>query len=161
MIHGTSRTTQLDALSTTTEVLKDEPLDWGLGLLARLLVLLSIYLLVVEVRLPASLTGEVEASYVKVEEELDDEDPPTILEICVYVAIYMAAAIGIVYLNAYILTQWPWAATLTMLQMVFCSIAARICVLGGLADPTSVGMTWRLYVKIVIPLAVVLLLFIW
>ena len=32
-------------------------------------------------------------------------------------------------------------------------MAARICVLGGLADPTSVGMTWRLYVKIVIPLA--------
>ena len=153
MIHGTSRTTELDALTTTAEVLKDEPLDWGLGLLARLLVLLSIYLLVVEVRLPASMTGEVEASYVKVEEEQDDEEPPTILEICVYVAIYMAAAIGIVYLNAYILTQWPWAATLTMLQMVFCSIAARICVLGGLADPTTVGMTWRLYVKIVIPLA--------
>ena len=32
MIHGTSRTTELDALTTTTEVLKDEPLDWGLGL---------------------------------------------------------------------------------------------------------------------------------
>ena len=79
MIHGTSRTTELDALTTTTEVLKDEPLDWGLGLLARLLVLLSIYLLVVEVRLPASVTGEVEASYVKVEEEQDDEEPPSIL----------------------------------------------------------------------------------
>ena len=118
-----------------------------------MLVLLSIYLLVVEVRLPASVTGEVEAAYVKVEEEIDDEEPPSILEIGVYVTIYMAAAIGIVYLNAYILTQWPWAATLTMLQMVFCSIAARICVLGGLADPTSVGMTWRLYIKIVIPLA--------
>ena len=60
----------------------------------------------------------------------------------------MSAAIGIVYLNAYILTQWPWAATLTMLQMLFCSIAARGCVFAGLSDPAKVGMTPRHYMTI-------------
>ena len=70
------------------------------------------------------------------------------LESAVMIAIYMSAAIGIVYLNAYILTRWPWAATLTMIQMLFCSVAARGCVLAGLSDPTKVGMTPRLYVTI-------------
>lgn len=149
--HRSQHPTALNALSTTTEVLKAEPLDWSLGLLARLLVLLAVYLLVVEVRLPAWMTGE-EPTYVKVDEE-DEEAPPTMVEVATYVFIYMAAAIGIVYLNAYILTQWPWAATLTMLQMVFCSLAARGCVLVGLAEPDKVGMTWAVYGKVIVPLS--------
>lgn len=149
--HRSQHPTALNALSTTTEVLKAEPLDWSLGLLARLLVLLAVHLLVVEVRLPAWMTGE-EPTYVKVDEE-DEDAPPTMVEVATYVFIYMAAAIGIVYLNAYILTQWPWAATLTMLQMVFCSLAARGCVLVGLAEPDKVGMSWTVYGKVIVPLS--------
>jgi len=66
---------------------------------------------------------------------------------------YMAASIGIVYLNAYILRAWPFAATLTMLQMSFCGAAAHICVLFKLSDPSKVGMTRWLYLTLCVPLS--------
>ena len=79
--------------------------------------------------------------------------PLSILEICVYVAIASAGRLSMS-------TSTPTSdavalgATLTMLQMVFCSIAARLCVLCVLADPSSVGYDLEVaYIKIVIPLA--------
>ena len=67
---------------------------------------------------------------------------------------YMACAIGIVYLNAWILSEGPYAATLTMCQMVFCSVGSFACVWLGLSDPSACGMTPRIYATTCVPLAV-------
>lgn len=160
-------------------MLPPSELDFWMGLLIRALVLVCLGLFVVEVRLPPWVVGGTSAASAAApagarvspqdkEDEAELEAPlipaavaakrrpsdePGAVECAAMVAVYMAAAIGIVYLNAYILLQWPWAATLTMLQMIFCSVAARACVLGGLADPKAVGMTPRLYATICAPLA--------
>ena len=161
----------LHAVSSSSDVLSASALDFWMGLLIRFLAVVAIALFVVEVDLPEWLTGDAGAA-VGVDGEAsrsekrdgDEAEVPLVpaavrekaeapkaigvLESAVMIAIYMSAAIGIVYLNAYILTRWPWAATLTMIQMLFCSVAARGCVLAGLSDPTKVGMTPRLYVTI-------------
>jgi len=74
---------------------------------------------------------------------------------------YMAASIGIVYLNAYILQQWPFAATLTTLQMSFCSVASHLCVALGMSDPSQVGMTRWLYVTLCVPLSLLYTLYLY
>lgn len=160
-------------------MLAPSELDFWMGLLLRCVSLVALALIVVEVRLPPLLTGAspqtapvpVRASRRQRDDKEEDAElevplvpsavlekarpkkDPGVVEIAVMILIYMSAAIGIVYLNAYILLQWPWAATLTMLQMVFCSLAARVCVAAGVSDPTKVGMTKRLYATICVPLA--------
>lgn len=170
------------AVSMSGQLLSTSALDFWMGLLIRILALVAAGLFVAEVQLPPWMDREYahlsprdrggpdRAGLLRpdLQEDKDIEVPlepaavqekpkalkaTGVLESVAMIAIYMSAAIGIVYLNAYILTQWPWAATLTMLQMLFCSIAARGCVFAGLSDPAKVGMTPRHYVTICVPLA--------
>jgi len=84
------------------------------------------------------------------------------LEAGLLIVAYMACSIGIVYLNAWILRDWPYAATLTTLQMTFCSVAAHMCVwILKMADPWSVGMTPRLYLTLCVPLSVLYMVYLY
>lgn len=77
------------------------------------------------------------------------------------VAAYVAAAIGIVYVNAHVLHRWRFPATLTFLQMTFCSCAAWAACAGGLADAAAVGVTRRLYATAFLPLAALYAVFLY
>ena len=68
---------------------------------------------------------------------------------------YMAAAIGIVYVNAYVLHCWRFAATLCFVQMAFCSMCAwLLCGVFKYADAAACGITARDYGVVLCPLAV-------
>ncbi|KAH8070778.1 solute carrier family protein [Aureococcus anophagefferens] len=70
------------------------------------------------------------------------------------VVLYMAAAIGIVYVNAYVLHVWRYAATLCFAQMTFCSACAAACCRLGLGDPAACALAnRRTYATIALPLA--------
>lgn len=143
-------------------------LDFSMGILLRLLALVAVVLAVVEIELPPWISGRRrrmihpdDASESGRTKLLVEEPHPSTAssllakaESGLLIVAYMAASIGIVYMNAYILKKWPYAATLTMVQMIFCSVASHLCVLAGLSDPSKVGMTKKLYATICVPLAV-------
>eukprot|EP00635_Sarcinochrysidales_sp_CCMP3193_P014254 CAMPEP_0118891120 /NCGR_PEP_ID=MMETSP1166-20130328/1271_1 /TAXON_ID=1104430 /ORGANISM="Chrysoreinhardia sp, Strain CCMP3193" /LENGTH=594 /DNA_ID=CAMNT_0006829763 /DNA_START=1 /DNA_END=1785 /DNA_ORIENTATION=+ len=162
------------------ERLPASSVDFWLGMLLRLLALISLCVAVVEVRAPkfydkfydclralnlSSWRSEDDALIQELERgrpflPSDDMFFPKksykvveSMESALLIVAYMAASIGIVYLNAYILKQWPFAATLTTMQMSFCSVASHLCVAAGLSDPTKVGMTAKLYVTLCVPLS--------
>ncbi|KAH8063112.1 hypothetical protein JL722_2274 [Aureococcus anophagefferens] len=70
------------------------------------------------------------------------------------VVLYMAAAIGIVYVNAYVLHVWRYAATLCFsADDVLLGVAAACCRL-GLGDPAACALAnRRTYATIALPLA--------
>lgn len=158
----TSARTVTELAEVENPVLPVRSLDFWMGVLLRLLAAAAVVLAIVEVRLPkcerkkTSPESDLEAKLLPEK----TSTPSKLSEVYAYcesgflILAYMAASIGIVYLNAFILKEWPYAATLTMLQMTFCSLASHACVAFGLSDPSKVGMTWRLYVTICAPLAV-------
>ncbi|KAJ8602992.1 hypothetical protein CTAYLR_001513 [Chrysophaeum taylorii] len=170
---STVMTTELAAAAASAhEPLPPSSLDFWMGILLRALAVLAVALAVMEIQLP-SFRQAPQGAQVTVADRTEDglaakllDGPPPktavsrLSELCAYlesallILAYMAASIGIVYLNAYILKKWPYAATLTMLQMTFCSVASHGCVCAGLSDPSKVGMTAKLYVTICVPLAV-------
>ena len=65
------------ALATSKAVLDDESLDWGLGIVARVLIVLAVYLMVFEIRLPEAWTGAAPAKgYEILPDDGDDEEAP-------------------------------------------------------------------------------------
>jgi len=157
--------TQL-AAGASSKVLPVKSLDFSMGLLLRGLALVALALAVVEVQLPScrgrrapeesdSEEGGLSAKLLEAPRgESRVREVFAQLESAFLILAYMSASIGIVYINAYILKKWPFAATLTMIQMMFCSVASHACVCAGLSDPSKVGMTTKLYVTICVPLAV-------
>ena len=148
-MHGFTGKLEFYAVSMSGQLLSTSALDFWMGLLIRILALVAAGLFVAEVQLPPWMDREYahlsprdrggpdRAGLLRpdLQEDKDIEVPlepaavqekpkalkaTGVLESVAMIAIYMLAAIGIVYLNAYILTQWPWAATLTMLQC--CSV---------------------------------------
>lgn len=153
------------ATSSEPKMLPVHSLDFAMGVLLRVLAMIAVALAVCEIELPLGQRRGASSTAAKDSElgvkPLDEAPPrnwlrdaPAYLESTFLILAYMAASIGIVYMNAYILKQWPFAATLTMVQMMFCSVASHACVWGGLSDPTKVGMTTKLYATICVPLAV-------
>lgn len=166
------------------KILPPNSIDFSMGILLRVLAVVAVALAVIEIELPSigwcfSRGKETEeckpcsnqGADVRLTARFLDQDPKdtstTSWEFCAYlesamlIVAYMAASIGIVYMNAYILQKWPYAATLTMVQMIFCSVASHACVCAGVTDPSKVGMTTRLYLTICVPLAALYTLYLY
>lgn len=168
------------------KILPPNSIDFFMGILLRMLALVAVVLAVVEIQLPSigscfargKETEECkpcqdDSVEVRLTARFLDENPKdtstttSSWEWCAYIesalliVAYMAASIGIVYMNAYILQKWPYAATLTMVQMIFCSVASHACVCAGMTDPSKVGMTARLYLTICVPLAALYTLYLY
>ena len=69
--------------------------------------------------------------------------------------LYFAFAVGLVYLNNYILNElFPYSAMLSTCQMAFCSFASAFCVFVLRLRPRTPGMTPRVYLTRVTPLGI-------
>ena len=96
------------------------------------------------------------------EVSLHDVSPVWLAKMIVLVLVYWACAISLVFVNAWLMSgRFPYAATLTLVQMVFSAAVSAVLVYGAKLAPAPDGLTLEAWATKILPIGALYAIYLW